>query len=172
MVAWPIMGWACWHAECPTEGLGTPALSWVRARTPSPTCSGLGAHPKPNMFGSRQRAWTHFSSLMVYNLTLTRDFFETPRWSYINKKLPFISISYRSPDLPDITSYYHSYWSPWLTRHYLLLVTCPWSLYIKSPDLTKKEWIKLLEHFLSMRLSNYITYHWRITCVLMNYMTA
>jgi hypothetical protein len=55
--------------------------AWVNAgRTPntSSTCLGFGACPKPNMLGSRQRVWTHFSPLMSLSPTLAKYFFLDP----------------------------------------------------------------------------------------------
>ena len=40
----------------------------------SPTYSGLGVRPEPNMFRSRQRVSTHFSPLMGPCQIFTRDF--------------------------------------------------------------------------------------------------
>jgi hypothetical protein len=100
-----ILGWAhayhtvhvvmpnrCWALlgmhPMPSRGVGhlsTPLYSGVH---PSPTCSGSGALLEPNMLGSKQCAWTHFSLQMGSSPTPIKDFFGIPHES--------LSISYWS----------------------------------------------------------------------------
>jgi len=89
MVVWAHTGHRCmgsdiyWDGRAPNTqhggwipqhplGLRLAPRAWEHSSSPMFLSS--GAYPEPNMLGSRQRAWIHFSSLMGPSSTLFRDF--------------------------------------------------------------------------------------------------